>query len=118
MTDKSFDSYASMSDKALTIQMGSFVKHHRMNQHKSQDELAKEAGISRSTLSLLERGESVTIPTLIQVIRVLNQLQIMNVFEVKDSPSPLELAKRQKQKRQRIRKKTNKLTAENIETDW
>ena len=52
------------------------------------------------------------------VIRVLNQLQIMNVFEVKDSPSPLELAKRQKQKRQRIRRKTNKLTAENIETDW
>ena len=94
MTENSFTKHVSMSDKALAIQMGNFVKHHRMNQHKSQEDLAKEAGISRSTLSLLERGESVTVPTLIQVIRVLNQLQIMNVFEVNDSPSPIELAKR------------------------
>lgn len=117
MTDKPFKPIASMSDKTLAEYIGAFVRHHRMEQHKTQDELAKAAGISRSTLSLLERGESVTITTLIQVLRVLDQLSVFSSFEVVENISPLALAKLQKQKRQRIRSKSEK--GENIEeTDW
>lgn len=105
MTDKSFKEWASMSDKALAETVGSFVKYHRMVQNKTQDELASAAGISRSTLSLLERGETVTVTTLIQVLRVLDQLAVFNAFEVRETISPLALAKLQKEKRQRARKK-------------
>ena len=108
MTDKSFKKWTSMSDKALTEYIGVFVRHHRMEQNKTQDELASAAGISRSTLSLLERGETVTIATLIQVLRVLDQLHIFNIFEVKETLSPLALAKLQKEKRQRARSKSKK----------
>jgi len=72
-----------------------------MEQDRTQNELASAAGISRSTLSLLERGETVTVSTLIQVLRVLDQLNIMNVFEVRETLSPLALARLQKEKRQR-----------------
>lgn len=48
-----------MSDKAIAEYIGTFVKHQRLEQNKTQDELASAAGISRSTLSLLERGETV-----------------------------------------------------------
>jgi len=101
MTDLSYNNWDSMSDKALAEQIGAFVKHHRMEQNKTQDVLAKAAGISRSTLSLLERGETVTLATLIQVLRVLDQLHIMETFIVQQIISPLALAKIEKNKRKR-----------------
>lgn len=101
MTDQSYKNWNSMSDNALTMHIGSFVKHHRMEQNKTQDVLANAAGISRSTLSLLERGETVTLATLIQVLRVLDVLHIMDAFEVQQDISPLALAKIEKDKRKR-----------------
>ncbi len=101
MTDISFNEWSSRSDKALTAHIGAFVRHHRMGQNRTQDELATAAGISRSTLSLLERGETVTVTTLIRVLRVLDQLNIMNVFEVRETLSPLALVRLQKEKRKR-----------------
>ena len=94
-----------MSDKALTETIGAFVKHHRLNQNKTQNEVSRAAGISRSTLSLLERGETVTLSTVIQVLRVLNLLYMMDVFKIQEQMSPIELAKLEQQKRQRARNK-------------
>ena len=101
MTDLSFRNWDSMSDKALATHIGIFVKHQRMEQNKTQDALASAANISRSTLSLLERGEAVTLATLIQVLRVLDQLHVMDVFSVQQVMSPMALAKMEKSKRQR-----------------
>lgn len=105
MTDISYANWNSLSDKALAEHIGAFVNHHRLNQNKTQDVLASAAGISRSTLSLLERGEAVTLATLIQTLRALDQLHIMEVFSVKQAISPLALAKIEKGKRQRAREK-------------
>lgn len=104
-----------MSDGALAKQVGEFIKHHRLEQNKTQDMVSAAAGISRSTLSLLERGETVTLSTLIQVLRVLNQLQVMEAFEIKQSISPLALAKAEKGKRKRA--KSNK-TKNDDESTW
>lgn len=95
--------WTSYSDKALAEQIGHFVKQQRMQQNRTQDQLASAAGMSRSTLSLLERGETVTVPTLLQVLRALDKLELMGVFEVQEQISPLALAKLQKNKRQRAR---------------
>jgi transcriptional regulator with XRE-family HTH domain len=115
MNENSYTNWDSMSDKALTEQIGKFVKHHRLEQNKTQDTLALAAGISRSTLSLLERGESVTIATLIQVLRVLDQLQVMNVFIVEKKISPILLAKMERKKKHRAK---NKKTGESLKSEW
>jgi transcriptional regulator with XRE-family HTH domain len=115
MTNESFTNWASMSDAALAGQIGAFVRYHRLEQNKTQDALARDAGISRSTLSLLERGETVTLETLIQVLRVLDQLQVMDAFVVQQRVSPLALAKMQKEKRQRARGKQD---GETTEHEW
>ena len=115
MTDKSFTNWSSMSDKALAKHIGAFIRHHRMEQNKTQDVLATEAGISRSTLSLLERGEAVTLATLIQVLRVLDQLQVVGAFDVQESISPLALAKLQKEKRKRASGKQEEKAGD---TNW
>ncbi len=103
MTDKSFIDWVSMSDKALGQTIGDFVKHHRLSQNKTQEQVSTAAGISRSTLSLLERGETVTLSSLIQVLRVLDLLNIMDVFAVKEEISPVAYASLQKNKRKRAR---------------
>jgi transcriptional regulator with XRE-family HTH domain len=113
MTEKSFANWNSLSDKSLQEQVGIFVKHHRLEQNITQENLTKSAGISRSTLSLLERGESVTIASFIQVLRVLGQLQIFDSFLVTEIQSPLALAKIEKQKRKRASKNDPNLTQEN-----
>ena len=105
MTDISYAKWDSLSDKALSEHIGAFVNHHRLDQNKTQDVLANAAGISRSTLSLLERGEAVTLATLIQTLRALDQLHVLDVFSVKQTISPLALAKIEKEKRQRARGK-------------
>jgi transcriptional regulator with XRE-family HTH domain len=105
MTDLSYNNYNAMSDKAIAIQIGNFVKHRRIAQNKTQDVLAKAAGISRSTLSLLERGETVTLATFIQVLRVLDQLHFLEHFTIQEFVSPILLAKQEKYKRKRASSK-------------
>jgi len=104
-----------MSDQSLAVHVGSYIKYHRLEQNKTQDALSHAAGISRSTLSLLERGEPVTLATLIQVLRVLDQLQVMEAFEVHERISPLALAKAEKEKRKRAR---NSKTADPGKPNW
>ena len=106
MTEISYKNWLSMSDNALSQQIGAFIKHQRIEQNKTQDMVAEAAGISRSTLSLLERGETVTVATLIQVLRVLDQLHVMEAFEIQQSISPMALAKAEKEKRKRARNKS------------
>jgi len=106
-----------MSDKTLSEFIGNFIRHHRLNQNKSQEKLAYAAGISRSTLSLLERGEGVTLSTLIQVLRVLNLLYVMDVFKVSDEISPLEYAKLKKKIRQRAGNKQKDMN-KNEDPGW
>jgi len=112
MTDKSYEPY---SDHALTKQIGAFIRHHRLEQNRTQDNLAIAAGISRSTLSLLERGETVTLATLIQVLRTLDQLQVMGAFEIQQRISPMALAKAEKAKRKRASSDKAKSTSK---SDW
>jgi transcriptional regulator with XRE-family HTH domain len=76
-----------------------------LEQNKTQQSLAHAAGISRSTLSLLEKGETVTLQTLIQVLRTLDQLYVLDVFSVQTLMSPMLLAKMELKKQKRARSK-------------
>jgi len=103
MNEKAYEQWHSMNDGALLSQIGAFVKHHRLEQNKTQEFVSHAAGISRSTLSLLERGETVTLATLLQVLRVLDQLHVMDAFDVPRRISPLALAKAEQKQRRRAR---------------
>ena len=109
MNDKSDNNWPSMSDKVLMETIGNFVQHHRLNQNRSQSEVTEDAGISRSTLSLLERGEKISLSSLLKVLRVLDLLYIMDAFKVSTQISPIEYARLQKNKRQRARAKNKNL---------
>jgi len=119
MNDISYNNWNAMSDDRIAMQIGEFVKHHRMQQNKTQEMLAKDAGVSRSTLSLLEKGEKVTVATLIQVLRVLDKLQVMDNFTITRQQSPLLLAREERNKRQRVvLRKNTKGNTNNEDVNW
>lgn len=115
MNDNSYNFYRETSDKSLLELIGRFVKSHRLNQNKSQNQVADAAGMSRSTLSLLERGEKVRIDSLIQVLRVLDLLHVMDVFQIQDQISPIAYAKLKKKERKNASpQKVNKVNEEDL----
>ncbi len=116
MTDISYINWHSMSDKALAEHIGKFIREKRMEQNKTQDMLAHAAGISRSTVSLLEKGETVTLSTLLQVLRALDQLQALDVFTIQQPTiSPIQLAKMELKKRKRA---SGNESSSSINSNW
>jgi transcriptional regulator with XRE-family HTH domain len=115
MMDISSNNWVAMSDGALVETIGAFVKHHRLAQNKTQQQLATDAGINRSTVTQIEKGEKITLQSLLQVLRVLDLLYVMEVFKVQEQLRPLQLAKLDQNKRQRARNNDNK---PNTKSDW
>ncbi|MCL7986436.1 helix-turn-helix transcriptional regulator [Sphingobacterium sp. lm-10] len=99
MNDLSYTN--SLSDAALLQQVGEFIKTRRVAQNLSQDEVAERAAISRSTLSLLERGENIALRNLLKILRVLDALYVLEQFKVVNQISPMLLAKEDEKKRKR-----------------
>ena len=108
--------WSAMSDTALMKNIGSFIRHHRLEQNKTQSLLEEEAGINRSTLSQFENGLSSNLITFIQLLRALKLLPILHVFEVKQQVSPIQLAKLEQSKRIRASRKSK--SGLNPKSDW
>ena len=102
MNDISDKEWSAMSDEGIARQIGEYIKYHRIEQHKTQQSLAKNAGISRSTLSLLERGETVSVTSLIRLLRMLDRLQVFDGFSIIRQPSPLLLANAERKQKKRV----------------
>ena len=94
-----------MTDHTLMVQIGEYVRSVRLQQNKTQQQVADSAGVNRSTIVLLEKGHSVALASLICVLRVLQLLHTLDVFQLEQKISPMLLAKMEQQKRQRASKK-------------
>jgi transcriptional regulator with XRE-family HTH domain len=92
------------SDKAIMERIGKFIQHKRLEQNLSQEEVTQRAVMSRSTLSLMERGQNITLSNLIKVLRTLDALYVLDNFEVIQTISPMLLAEESLKKRKRASK--------------
>jgi transcriptional regulator with XRE-family HTH domain len=107
MRNTSID-WVQMSDVAIVKQIGSYIRQIRLQQKKTQAQLADMAGLNRWTISQIENGDSITLSSFIQILRALDSLFVLNAFEVPDEISPLEYAKLKKHKKERVRNKPTK----------
>lgn len=105
MIEETSTDWVAMSDKTIIGAIGTYIKHQRLEQNKTQVQVAKEAGINRWTLSQIENGESITLSILIQILRVLDLIHLLSIFTVEEIISPIEYARLQEKKRKRARPK-------------
>ena len=115
--EKSIKYWHAMSDPTMLEQLGEFVKQTRLQQNKTQQQVAIAAGINRSTMVQIEKGGGGTMLSFIQILRALGQLQIFEHFEIKQQFSPLQLAKLEQNTRQRA-STTKKTQVKKPKIDW
>ncbi len=114
MIENTNTNWVSMSDTAIIGAIGAYIRHQRLAQNKTQAQVATEAGINRWTLSQIENGGSITLATLIPILRVLDLLHLLNIFTIEETISPIAYArlKEKEQKRARPKTKTKDSTAD------
>ena len=107
-----------LSDAAILSKIGAYIKDLRLNKNLSQAQLAEEAGLNRWTISKIENGESMTLSTLIQILRVLDSMHLLEGFEVVNTISPLEYAKLQKSQKRRAGRRVEDDDLNKEELGW
>ena len=105
MIEKTSTDWVAMSDKAIIGAIGAYIRHQRLEQNKTQAQVAKEAGINRWTLSQIENGGSVTLATFIRILRVLDLVHLLSIFTIEEVISPIEYARLEEKKKKRARPK-------------
>jgi transcriptional regulator with XRE-family HTH domain len=105
-----------MSDKAIVRDIGKRIRQMRLNKNISQKTLSEKIGIHRVTLSKIERGQRISLLTLIQIMRGLGELQRLENIIPEDIISPIQLAKLQGKKRKRASRQIEIL--EEKEPEW
>jgi transcriptional regulator with XRE-family HTH domain len=110
--------WVSMTDIAIIKAVGAYIRHQRLEQNKTQAQVAEEAGINRWTLSQIENGESITLVTLIRILRVLDLLHLLEVFTIEEKISPIEYARLKEKRRKRARPKKNSEPKSDGDLGW
>ncbi|AFL82537.1 putative transcriptional regulator [Aequorivita sublithincola DSM 14238] len=112
--------WIAMTDDGIIKQIGNFIKKTRIAKNKTQAQIAEAAGINRWTVSKMENGESITLSLLIQILRALDALYVLDNFTISKQISPLQAVKLQKNERQRASGVTikNKSKLPNHKSDW
>jgi len=105
-----------LTDQAILDEIGQRLAQRRIGSHLTQAELARQAGVGRSTVERMEAGRSTQISSFIRVLRVLNLLeQFFNLFP-KPGLHPMDLIKIEPKVRQRASSKRE--PAQKPASDW
>ena len=89
------------TDHAVLAALGEQLARRRLQQNLTQASLAREAGVSLSTVVRLERGASTQLTNLVRVLRVLDLLANLRALVPPPLPSPLEQLRTHAKERRR-----------------
>ena len=92
-----------MTDNAIVEVLCKSIKQMRLNKNISQEELSLQSGVNRVTISRMETGKAINLLTLIQLLRALEQLDLLSYLNVEPEISPMLVMEQQ----QKLRKKAS-----------
>ena len=93
-----------MTDDAIAEELGRRLAQIRLEQNRTQQELAEHLGINRMSYNRLERGQGKVV-TLIAALRALGKLDHLDAFLPDEPFSPMEALKMGRPRRLRARPK-------------
>ncbi len=88
------------SNDVILHELGQRIKDTRIAMNDTQSDLAEKSGVALSTLSRLERGGSVSLENLLNILRALGALQNIELLLQEQTLRPTDIAdKKTKRKR-------------------
>lgn len=91
------------SDAGVVRELGRRLAVHRAARNLTQDEFAAAAGVSRSTVQRIERGDSIQLTSFVKLLRVLDRLDALDALLAPEPRSPLAELERERARGQRVR---------------
>lgn len=91
------------SDIAVVAEAGRRVAAARIARQLTQDRFADVAGVGRSTVQRLERGDSIQLTSFVKILRALDRLDAFDAVLPRDARSPLVELEREQRRPQRVR---------------
>lgn len=100
--------WTALSDRDAIVQIGAQIKEMRLAQNSSQAEIAERAGLDRTTIVKLEAGRAATLLTIVQVLRALGKLDLLELFVQRSGPTPMQVLEQQERYGRQKRKRASK----------
>ncbi len=97
--------YHVASPEAVESELGQKLERLRLSKNINQTTLAREAGVSRRTITRLENGEGISLDTLIRVMRALGVVDRFATLLPDPTTRPVERIKLGGRERKRARSK-------------
>lgn len=107
--------WSSKTDDSIVADLGTFIKNRRLSRNLTQQDLANQCGVNRSTIGQIESGAGINLTTFIQVLRALDGLHLLDAFKPSDDISPILLAEAQKKTRKRASGTSN---SDSQDSEW
>ena len=107
-----------LTDNMILSKLGEAMKRLRLERNVSQKELAGSAGVAISSIAALERGENISLKTLIPLLRALNSLHMLSDFLKEPEISPIAYAKQLDSQKTRKRASATKNNNDKSESEW
>lgn len=107
-----------LTDNMILEKIGENIKRIRLEHNISQKELAGSAGVAISSIAAMERGENVSLKTLIPLLRALNSLHMLSDFLKEPEISPIAYAKQLDKQKTRKRASATKNNNDKSDPEW
>lgn len=104
---------AGWSDETVLSEVGSRLRRERLDRNLTIAEVAERSGVSERTIRTVEAGHSFTMGTLLALLRTYGLLSRLDALLPDAGPSPIQLAERQGEPRQRASRRSTAAT-----DDW
>jgi transcriptional regulator with XRE-family HTH domain len=97
-----------MTDAAIIKEIGKSLRQIRLNKNISQNKLSQTSGVDRATIYRMESGRAITLLSLVQILRALDKLEILNIFKQEPEISPIKLLELQEKQRKKASSRRSK----------
>lgn len=97
--------FEALSDVAILKELGIHLKKKRIEKNLSQEDVAKQSGVSRRSIVSIENGKGGRLLTLIEILRAIEHLEFLdNIFQDSEI-NPMDLLRQQRKIRKNVFKK-------------
>lgn len=107
-----------ITDQAVLDETGHRLARRRIVSGLTQSELARQAGVGRSTVERLEAGNSTQMSSFVRILRVLGLLEQFAELVPEPEPKPMDLLRHKRKERQRAFSKRGSVREPAPEWTW